>query len=469
MTLQKGFLHRKPPLSETPLTRKFIGPFMGALFAISLYALFYLFRDMVRAIPHVAPEYFWALSSDELNFYNFFFAAVASLLGQSVCFNIWLNRSGNIFSEPRLPRIRVLHDQRFMIWYFLAWFSKVAAMYGILFGFTFWGGHFVFSFYPDYRFLFYLILIVLFLQSWTSFRLLFPKQSLKRMLVSALILGCFSFGLSRINFIDQKAFQYNRQRGSIYFQYDFKLPQSSYFDYAGPRYFSLDLHLVVDSASKTSPPYTLLLDRKEIIVSDLYKLLMAEINDFNDFDRPLIFIRFYIDKRVSIEFVEEVKASIARAGISKIFYMVVPENHEYDVRFYNGLGVPSKLLVYDYFEKGSLEQDIPPTPDFIVEPPMTVSPKKVRIDSDNHDQLVTTLTQLIREQPNKIIRYNYNPQDPFWKYLNMLVSTYEATDIVREEVFSTKVDSSMTDSEKEELRDEISQTYRKGFLAVPKK
>ena len=289
------------------------------------------------------------------------------------------------------------------------------------------------------------------------------------MLVSALVLSVFSLGLSRTNLVNQVAFQNKMERESIYTKYGFELPQSVYFEPTYQRYYAHDLKLVVDSSK---PSVTVLLsDHQEIPISYLYQELVKHSSKFHEAERSKVFARLFIDKRVRIDFVEKVKRSIAKAGVSKIYYMVVPENPEFDVRFYHGLGIPSQVLVYDYFEPGSPELGIPPPPGVYKEPQMTVSSIKIQIDSDSLDlkRLVDRLAHLKREQPYQIIRYNYNPQDPFWKYLNMLSATFEATNIVREEVFSTRVDSNMNYYEKEELREKINLEISMRFSAIPKK
>lgn len=468
MTLKKGFLHRKLHFSEIPVTRKFMGPFIGILVAIAFYALLYLLRDICRAMPALSPEHFWALSEDELSFYNFFYAAVASLLGQSICFAFWLNRPRHITSPQRLTRIRVLHDQRFFIWYFLAWFSKVAFVYGLFFGWTLWGGHYVFSFYPDYRFLFYLILIVLFLQSWTSFRLLFPRQTFKWILVSALVLVSFSFGLSKINLLDQEAFQYSRQRESIYYKYDFELPQSAYYENVYHSHLSIKVQLVLDFSVSDSP--SILLDQEKINPSSLPQKLRMHLSMINKYERHRASVSLYADHRVPIAFVEKVKTAISRAGISKLYYMVVPVNPEFDVRYYDNLGIPYGVSNNNYPIDSLIADSLLSAKRNFPTPSVTVSIEKIRIDSDKMDQnqLVSIFAERIKEEPGKIIRYNYNPQDPLSKYIRVLSAAHLAMESIRQKAFQ-RADTAMTDYETYILQEEIKSQYPVRFLAIPKK
>lgn len=466
MTLQKGFLQRKLLFSEIPVTRKYIGPFMGVLVAIAFYTLLYFSRDLLRELAAYNPEDFWELSSEDLNFYNFFYAAISSLLGQSVCFNIWFHRSRQTFSPPRLLSIRILNDQNVLIWYFLTWFGKLAFVYWIFFGMTFWGGHYVFSFYPDYNYMFYLVLAVLFLQSWTNFRLLFAKQSLWWVIASAFILGLFSLTLSRVNFIDQNAFQQRKLESSIYNKYNFELPRSDYYKLTDG-YMASKLQLVVDS-SATSLNHIILLNNHQISLNKLKEEIHVIFGNIPDYNRSRAAIHLYIDRRVSIAFVENVKAEIARTGFRKIYYMVTPLNPQYDVRYYSNYGIEGRVHLSHYFPDSVKYDTIIAAPHWFYQLP-TISPNKIRVNSSklNQDELQEMLKERIREEPNKIIRYNYNPKDPFSKYLKVLTATHQAVEALREELFVRMADT-MKEYTEYDLRNEINNQIPFGFRAIPK-
>ncbi len=441
---------------------------MGVLVAITFYALLYYSRDIFRELSARQPEFFWELTTDEINFYNFFYAAISSLLGQSVCFNIWFHRSRKMFSPPKLFRIRVLNDHTLLIWYFLTWFGKLAFVYWIFFGMTFWGGHYVFSFYPDYNYLFYLILAVLFLQSWTNFRLLFVKQSLKWVLMSAIILGLFSFALSKVNFIDQEAYQQRKTEGSIYFKYNFELPQSDYYERPNS-YLSHELVLVLDS-SNTESTYLILFEGKEIPLREITVAIRAERNQINEAERGLFHIKLYVDQRVSIEFVEKVKAEIARAGVNKIYYMVVPLNPEYDVRYYSNYGIEDRIHLSHYYPDSVKYDTTYSQPPWLTqEQSPKISPTKIRVNSSklNQHELRELLEGRIKEEPAKIIRYNYNPSDPFSKYLRVLSAAHLAVDSLRQELYIQMADT-MKEYNEYDLRNEINNQIRFGFQAIPK-
>ncbi len=466
MTLQKGFLHRKLLFSEIPVTRKYIGPFMGVLVAITFYALLYFCRDICRDLSARQPEFFWELTNEELNFYNFFYAAISSLLGQSVCFNIWFYRSRQMFSLPALFRIRILNDQNVLIWYFLAWFGKLAFVFWIFFGLTFWGGHYIFSFYPDYKLLFYLVLAVLFLQSWNSFRQLFAQQSLKWMLTSVIILGLFSLALSRVNFKDQEAFQKRKQEGSVYHKYDFELPRTAYYRNDYNAYLAAKIKVVIDS-SKVKEPYSIFIEGQSISLEGVSYDIQQFVNDLNEAERHYAFTQLYIDSRVAISFVEKVKEEVARAGIRKVFYMVVPENPEYDVRYYNNLGIPDRVQVPNPLYSIDTEF-IVYNGEFIPSPPPVVI-KQLKINTEKFDQasMARTLQLQMDQKPDRIIRYSYNPTDNFSKYIKVLSAAHIAIDNQREEEALQKYQKSFNDLPWQ-YQMELESKYSLHFQAAPK-
>jgi hypothetical protein len=170
------------------------------------------------------------LSDKEVNFYNLFFAFVAVIMAQSACFAFWFDRPRRFLERGHHRNTTIVNDQRALNWYFLNWFSKLAVFFGIMFGLAFYGGFYVFSFYPDYNYLFILIVVVLFLQSWSTLRLSFKRKSLKMMLVSMIVVSAVAFGLSRINFVDYKGINQCILSKNVYHKYNLKLPEVSNYD-----------------------------------------------------------------------------------------------------------------------------------------------------------------------------------------------------------------------------------------------
>ncbi len=190
---------------EIPKSQLIIGLVVGLLYAFAFYSILYMSREIFRVFTFQFKNELLILTAKEVYFYNLFFAFIAVILAQSVCFNYWFSRPRRMFEVRHYRKTMIVHDQSVLNWYFLSWFSKLAVSFWIMFGLAFYNGFDVFSFYPDYKFMFILIVIVLFLQTWNSIRLTFKRHSFKWMLLTAFVISVLAFGLSRINLIDYKA------------------------------------------------------------------------------------------------------------------------------------------------------------------------------------------------------------------------------------------------------------------------
>ena len=287
------------------------------------------------------------------------------------------------------------------------------------------------------------------------------------MLVSAIILGLFSFALSKVNFIDQEAFQKRKLEASIYHKYDFELPQSDYYERPNS-YLSHELVLVLDS-SNTESPYLILSGGQEIPLREFTVAIRTKRNQINEAERGLFHIKLYVDQRVSIEFVEKVKAEIARAGVNKIYYMVVPLNPEYDVRYYSNYGIEDRVSHTLYHEIGMYPSNFPAPPPSYEYPLLVNTTKQIKLNSDKatKDELVEVFWKILMDEPGKIIRYRYNPKDPFNKYIKVLSAAHQAAENLREELYLPFSDT-MTEYQEYELMREFENEYRFDFQAIPK-
>ena len=183
MTRSKNFLHKEPDFIILSRFRLIVGVFLGLLYSFSFYSFLYILRETFRILSVTEKYDLWVLTDKEVNFYNLVFAFLSIIIEQSVCFVFWFDKPKKIFGIRNHRKIAIVNDQRFLNWYFLSWFSKLAIVFGLLFGFTFSGGFYVFSLYPAYNYLFILIIIVLNLQTWNTISLIFKRKGQKWMLI----------------------------------------------------------------------------------------------------------------------------------------------------------------------------------------------------------------------------------------------------------------------------------------------
>ena len=185
------------------------GIILGLAFAVSLYLLLYLTRDTFRVLSIISAQNdvasIWILTDAETRFYNFFYASVAVILGHSVCMTFWFDIPRKFFSGRNFPRHFLVPDQRGLNYYFLSWFSQLAVVFGVFFCISTPAGYRFINLFQDYKEIFIMIPIVLFLNMWISIRRRFKKQSLRWMIITFLILTLLSFGLSRINPVNYRS------------------------------------------------------------------------------------------------------------------------------------------------------------------------------------------------------------------------------------------------------------------------
>jgi len=221
-------------------------------------------RESFRILSVTEKYDLWVLTDKEVNFYNLFFAFLSVIIGQSVCFVFWFDQPKKIFGIRNHRKTAIVNDQRFLNWYFLSWFIKLAVVFGLFFGFTFHGSWHVFSLYPDYNYVFILIIITLFLQTWNTIRSTYIRKSLKWLFVSIIFVSVLSFGLSKINLTNYNVINKSILSKNIHYRYKLDLPFSAIYE--RPEKLSLieDINVVFSKDDKVSSKPIIVADNKEI-------------------------------------------------------------------------------------------------------------------------------------------------------------------------------------------------------------
>jgi hypothetical protein len=209
LKLNKGILKPAESFPEISEFKAITGIILGLAFAVSLYLLLYLTRDIFRVLSIISAQNdvasIWILSDAETRFYNFFYASIALIIGQSVCLTYWFDLPRKYFSRRNLPRHLVVPDQKGLNYFFLSWFSQLAVLFGVFFCVAIPAGFRFINLHQDYKEIFFLIPIVLYLNTWTSIRRRYKKQSFKWMIITLITLSLLSYGLSRINPVDYRS------------------------------------------------------------------------------------------------------------------------------------------------------------------------------------------------------------------------------------------------------------------------
>ncbi|WP_417609890.1 hypothetical protein [Owenweeksia hongkongensis] len=343
MTLKKGFLHRGVGFKETSNLRRVGGIIAGLLTAVFFYLLLTTTSGMLRLMTFSPPDLWWELRPEELRFYNLFFAGLASILGQSVCFVIWFDRNRRFNKGSRLTMISAVHDQRLLLWFFIHWFFSLGLMYWSFFGVPLSHGYFTFSFYDEYKYLFVFFLVVLFMQSWTAFRRYFAKQGVKWFSISILGIVSVSLALSRINVITNTELTEFVHNNLLFDQPNFDLPGSAFSKRVYPRNNRARIYVTLENEFAKSRKYGLFVNEGLVDEVNFISELIRFKARFHEAEYGLLEALLYIDGRVDMGYVEKLKWQLASVGITKVNYMVMPEERSYDVRYYQNFGIPARL------------------------------------------------------------------------------------------------------------------------------
>lgn len=222
--MKKNFLHYNIKSLEISRFRFIVGLIIGLSYSFVFYLLQYVTREIFRLLSTTEYYEIWVLTDAEVNFYNLFHAYISVIIGQSICFTYWIEKPKRVFKKRSFKIVSIINDQRSLNWFFLSWFSKLAILYGLIFGCTFYAGYHYFSLYPDYKYLLVLLIIVLFFQTWKTIRVLFKQQSIKWGIISVIAVSFISFGISRVNLIDYQSINNLLLQKSVFFNYKIDLP-----------------------------------------------------------------------------------------------------------------------------------------------------------------------------------------------------------------------------------------------------
>lgn len=386
------------------------GIFIWLSYSLLLYSLLYLSREVFRIFSKDFAGSLWILNDEEVNFYNLFFAYISTIISMNISIQFLLDRPKKYFSRNNIAKHKIINDQRVLSWYFLSWFSKLAIVFGILFGCTFWGGFYVFSFYPEYNYLFVLIIIVLFLQSFTTLSLKVKTKGIKLILLMALIVSIISFSISRINLVDYKKINKVFLNNDIYHKYSVDIPETLFFEKHYRYSNTEDIYLVSTNVAK-SDSLAIIFDSENIKLHDFHDLL-TEIKFYYHQQIPTrSYLRLHIDRTIKMGLVNIILKQLSNAGIRLIEYAVVPKNREYNKRYYNKLSI--------YFGSPYFDSDLFPF-EVINESFNEVSNIiELKIKGNNSFywnnlevkplQLKNKITEAIHKDPNYLIKfYIYN-------------------------------------------------------------
>ena len=320
------------------------GIISGVLFAFSLYALMYMGRETLRILSYnVYTHELWVLPEDTVHFYNLFFAYVAVIFGQSVCFNIWFDRPKKMFEYKDLRITNFVLNQKNLNWVFLFFLLSFARAVGIFLARTYYL-YFDFGLFPDFQWMFVLIIIVLYAHSIMDYRPKFGLSGIKFIGISLLSVVLLSWGLSKVNLINYHHINKKLQNHNLFQKYDLQLPVVPYaIRYRTDRLYTGNIVL------KNSNKPELIYENKPLSFEHLPGVLFQKKAEFREEERPLLNFFFMIEKSVKMQYINQLKLILQKENFESMIFNVLPEDYylNRNIAFKSMLSVPLGYVFED--------------------------------------------------------------------------------------------------------------------------
>ncbi len=382
----------------------------------------------------VTPEYdIWVLDDKERAFYQLFFAFVSAILAQSFCLVYWFDGPRRIFEQRHHSAVRIVNEQRNLNWYFLYWFAKVLLCWFCIFGFP--GGFYAFSLYPDFKHLFILLIIVLFLHPWVAMRLTFKRKTVKWMALSAVLVTVLAFSMSRISVVDYKSLENAFLSRNVPHVYGLELPEAEALEKVEHASLSQNVYLV-QSKDETESNSVIVIDGKTVDLKALSKSMEEWRSCHCESDIPLLTCRLNIDKKVKMRDVDEVLQTLADTRFYRIRFAAVPKHRELDVRYYDFLSLPAMRMPIRFLGDSIYQKwvdGVGEIPNQIIVTPLGSETYEINGVLVEGADCKSVFKDLIQQNLDYVIRLKVDEEMLYGDYVAVMASALEALDDLKDE------------------------------------
>lgn len=430
---------------------------LGLFYAFTFYSFMYITREGFRLLSSDEKYNLWVLNDKEVNFYNLFFAFISVITSLSICFRFWFERPGRIFGRYQYKTKALVFNQSCLNWYFIHWFSKVSLTFACFYGIS--GFFYTFSFYPEYNYLFILIVIVLFFNVWIPYLQLLKRKANKWIFISIPIVIVISFALSKINLIN-----YNRMNNlvlqkNIYYKFKLQLPESENYHILERISLIENIFIVNDTNQQTQ----IIIDNQIVNISELGIYINKWKQMRDEWDRYNIRYQFHIDKNVKMQFVDMIKKELSFQGVRNINYAVKPIDAQHNQMFYFyysfAMKLPFNIFPDDLHKNsGNFEN--------IINLKLSDNNKCFIKDTIiEYSKLKNTIKNSVLHNPDYIIRFSISDNASFESYIRIVSGIKQAIDELRND-YALKNFSKKFENLREEQQDQILKKYKFSLIEL---
>lgn len=325
MKLKRRFYDSSINFNAISIERIVLGLVIGLASAFIIYSFFYVLRESFRVMSLGFNDYgFWSFQENEFiltekdrDFYNVFFSGLSLILGNSIAILFIFSRPNKVINRFDFRRKRVLNDQVFLSFNFIYWFTKIGLVFGI-----FSMCCMDFEFLPYFKPIAYLLLVVLYLETWKNLTRLFRKKRFRVQILHFIIMFCFTLGLAQIDIVNYDSID----QASLKNNPKIDFPKSDFYhndDY----FFKKDLEIAFKlKLSQTNNLEIYTEYREKIGLEDVENYILAEKATKREELIPFLNLRVLSDKNINVKFIKMLEAEAYSAGIYKVHYEVYNES-----------------------------------------------------------------------------------------------------------------------------------------------
>lgn len=194
------FRKEKISIQKIGKQRFWIGIISGLFSAITISLTFSYFRELFRFFTTLSADLL-ILEKSELQFYNYFFSSLATVLGLSITVAIWMTNNNHNRKKDKIYKQLSRANIYFTFWLILMMIARFGSVLPfILYGMPGYDNQL--NLFEEYWLLFVLIPIVVFAQNWFIVRIVY--RSAKWIFYSFLICIAITFVLNSTTSINQE-------------------------------------------------------------------------------------------------------------------------------------------------------------------------------------------------------------------------------------------------------------------------
>lgn len=323
MKFSRLFYDSKTDLSKVSTNWVIISIVIGLLSSLTIYSFLHTFNEAFRIFSTGYDNSPIILSKSARNFYNLFFAGLSVVFGNSIALLCLFSKPTRFISRLNPLRKRVLNDQIFLNFSFSYWFVKIGFTLGIV-SMCIVDVNFISSF----KVYAYLLLVVLYLETWKAVSRTIPKHRLKIQLAHLVIVFGITLGLSRIDPINYKLID----NGLLKYNPIIDLPESNFYDeQIDYRHLRIPLKMELDNEGNLA----IYNEYKERInLNELPSFILEEKSWLREELSPFALVLISADKNLNIRYIKKIEAELLAINQRKVLYVLASDdiNSIYDIK-----------------------------------------------------------------------------------------------------------------------------------------